>query len=117
MLWLKGRGTEKWELERAALIDKALGFSIFSTQTASLRHILQLMISITPDYISVGGNRHPAAADWDAQSGVLAFGADNNVALWDPSVRLPRSTGNISLKKRCTGDFAPGSLLFARRPH
>ncbi|PYH66070.1 6PF2K-domain-containing protein [Aspergillus vadensis CBS 113365] len=42
------------------------------------------MVSITTEYISVGGNRHPAAADWDVQSGVLAFGADNNVALWDP---------------------------------
>lgn len=46
------------------------------------------MVSITPDYISVGGNRHPAAADWDVESGVLAFGADNNVALWDPRVCL-----------------------------
>lgn len=45
------------------------------------------MVSITTEYISVGGNRHPAAADWDVQSGVLAFGADNNVALWDPTVR------------------------------
>lgn len=44
------------------------------------------MVSVTADYISVGGNRHPAAADWDVQSGVLAFGADNNVALWDPRV-------------------------------
>ena len=44
------------------------------------------MVSITSDYISVGGNRQPAAADWDVHSGVLAFGADNNVALWDPKV-------------------------------
>ncbi|KAJ5825492.1 hypothetical protein N7474_002630 [Penicillium riverlandense] len=42
------------------------------------------MASVATEYISVGGNRHPAAADWDAESGVLAFGADNNVALWDP---------------------------------
>ncbi|RMJ26731.1 hypothetical protein PHISP_02385 [Aspergillus sp. HF37] len=42
------------------------------------------MATVTPDYISAGGNRHPAAADWDRRSGVLAFGADNNVALWDP---------------------------------
>ncbi|KAF9892182.1 hypothetical protein FE257_002588 [Aspergillus nanangensis] len=42
------------------------------------------MMSTTTSYISVGGNRHPAAADWDVQSGVLAFGADNNIALWDP---------------------------------
>ncbi|KAA8643195.1 hypothetical protein EYZ11_010323 [Aspergillus tanneri] len=43
------------------------------------------MVSVTTEYISVGGNRHPAAAAWDVQSGVLAFGADNNVALWDPA--------------------------------
>ncbi|KAJ6121868.1 hypothetical protein N7512_004333 [Penicillium capsulatum] len=42
------------------------------------------MASVATEYISVGGNRHPGAADWDVQSGVLAFGADNNVALWDP---------------------------------
>ena len=45
------------------------------------------MASVTTEYISVGGNRHPGAADWDVQSGVLAFGADNNVALWEPLVR------------------------------
>ncbi|RDW83971.1 Elongator subunit ELP2 [Aspergillus mulundensis] len=42
------------------------------------------MVSFTSEYISVGGNRHPAAADWDVQTGILAYGADNNVALWDP---------------------------------
>jgi elongator complex protein 2 len=42
---------------------------------------------VTLDFISVGGNRHPAAADWDREkSGLLAFGADNNIALWDPLV-------------------------------
>ena len=44
------------------------------------------MVEVSTDYIAVGGNRHPAAADWDAASGLLAFGADNNVALWDPLV-------------------------------
>lgn len=44
------------------------------------------MASVSSKYISVGGNRHPGAADWDVQSGVLAFGADKNVALWDPLV-------------------------------
>ena len=40
------------------------------------------------DFISTGGNRHPSAADWDPEgSGLLAFGADSNVALWDPLVR------------------------------
>ncbi|EGC48310.1 RNA polymerase II 90 kDa subunit [Histoplasma capsulatum var. duboisii H88] len=37
------------------------------------------------EYISVGGNRHPSAADWDKHTGILAFGANNNVALWDPT--------------------------------
>ncbi|KAJ6023279.1 uncharacterized protein N7446_013638 [Penicillium canescens] len=42
------------------------------------------MVAVATDYISVGGNRHPGAAQWDVETGVLAFGADNNVALWDP---------------------------------
>ena len=44
------------------------------------------MIPPTFDYISAGGNRHPSAADWDQWSGVLAFGADQNVAFWKPLV-------------------------------
>ncbi|KAI9850116.1 MAG: hypothetical protein M1838_006050 [Thelocarpon superellum] len=42
------------------------------------------MISIEPDFVAVGGNRHPAAADWDASTGLLAFGADHNIAVWKP---------------------------------
>jgi len=39
----------------------------------------------TSEFISIGGNRHPAAADWDdAGRQLLAFGADDGVALWDP---------------------------------
>lgn len=42
---------------------------------------------VSPDFIATGGNRNPAAADWDdAGSQLLAFGADNNIALWDPQV-------------------------------
>jgi elongator complex protein 2 len=50
------------------------------------------MIPPTFNYISVGGNRHPSAADWDQRSGVLAFGADQNVALWKPLVCYRRET-------------------------
>jgi elongator complex protein 2 len=46
------------------------------------------MVRVETEYISVGGNRHPGAADWDVRSGVLAYGADNNVALWAPKVYL-----------------------------
>ncbi|EFR03286.1 elongator complex protein 2 [Nannizzia gypsea CBS 118893] len=42
------------------------------------------MVCVTTDFISVGGNRNPTAADWHHESGLLAFGANNNVALWNP---------------------------------
>ena len=35
------------------------------------------------DYLAAGANRHPATADWN-ESGVLAYGANNNIALWRP---------------------------------
>ena len=41
------------------------------------------MTSATTDYISVGGNRNASAADWCCRTGQLAFGADQNVALWN----------------------------------
>ncbi|EXJ80374.1 hypothetical protein A1O1_08518 [Capronia coronata CBS 617.96] len=41
-------------------------------------------LEVEYEYISVGGNRHSAAADWSASSGLLAFGADQNVAIWEP---------------------------------
>ena len=44
------------------------------------------MFEFRPDYIAIGGNRHPAAADWDTESGFVAFGADQNIALWQPLV-------------------------------
>ncbi|KAL9031415.1 MAG: hypothetical protein Q9196_000564 [Gyalolechia fulgens] len=42
------------------------------------------MINFQTEYIAAGGNRHPAAADWDSTTGLLAYGSDRNVALWDP---------------------------------
>jgi elongator complex protein 2 len=36
------------------------------------------------EYISIGGNRRSAAADCSSTSSVIAFGADVNVALWQP---------------------------------
>jgi elongator complex protein 2 len=39
------------------------------------------------EYLSIGGNRHPAAADWTSHhGGLVAFGAGNNIALWNPLV-------------------------------
>ncbi|KAF6841594.1 elongator protein 2 (WD domain-containing protein) [Colletotrichum plurivorum] len=36
------------------------------------------------EYLSTGANRQTAAADW-SPNGTLAFGADTNIALWEPS--------------------------------
>ncbi|KAF2670005.1 WD40 repeat-like protein [Microthyrium microscopicum] len=37
------------------------------------------------EYISIGGNRHPSAADWaNNDGGCLAYGAGNSIALWRP---------------------------------
>ncbi|KAK6511539.1 hypothetical protein TWF481_000451 [Arthrobotrys musiformis] len=37
---------------------------------------------IHPRFISIGANRIPAASDWDTNSGIIAYGAGNVVALW-----------------------------------
>lgn len=42
------------------------------------------MVKFQNEYISAGGNRHPAAADWDSTTGLVAFGSNRNVAIWDP---------------------------------
>jgi hypothetical protein len=35
--------------------------------------------------LAIGGNRHPAAADW-SPNGTLAFGGGRCIALWNPNV-------------------------------
>ena len=44
------------------------------------------MVHWNTEYLAAGGNRHPSAADWDSASGLVAFGADRNVAIWSPLV-------------------------------
>lgn len=44
-------------------------------------------VQVDVEYLSVGANRQTAAGDWSAD-GTVAFGADTNVALWRPNVRL-----------------------------
>lgn len=44
----------------------------------------RIMPAASCNFIATGGNRHPATADWDAASGIVAYGADRNVALWRP---------------------------------
>ncbi|KAI1823174.1 WD40-repeat-containing domain protein [Xylaria intraflava] len=46
------------------------------------------------EYLSVGANRHTAVADW-SQDGLVAFGADSNIALWRPHASQPRGVTNL----------------------
>lgn len=41
--------------------------------------------SVSTRYLSAGANRYAAAADW-GDDGLVAFGADINVCLWNPAV-------------------------------
>lgn len=43
---------------------------------------LEHEMTTTIEYIASGGNTHPSAADWAPS--LLAFGAGNNIALWNP---------------------------------
>ena len=45
---------------------------------------------VSAEYLTAGANRQTAVADW-SRSGLLAFGADVNVALWQP--RVSRGSG------------------------
>jgi len=36
------------------------------------------------EYLSIGGNRNTSASAWSAEAGFLAYGADQNIAIWRP---------------------------------
>ncbi|KAK4168055.1 Elongator complex protein 2 [Cladorrhinum sp. PSN259] len=40
--------------------------------------------AVNSQYLSAGANRWPGGSDW-GQDGIVAFGADTNVCLWNPS--------------------------------
>ncbi|RDA95774.1 hypothetical protein CP533_5116 [Ophiocordyceps camponoti-saundersi (nom. inval.)] len=50
------------------------------------------MVSV--EYLAIGANRHAAVADW-GRDGLLAFGADVNVALWRPNLDPPRGVEQL----------------------
>ncbi|ODA84096.1 hypothetical protein RJ55_02614 [Drechmeria coniospora] len=49
---------------------------------------------VSVEYLTTGANRQTAAADW-SRSGLLAFGADVNIALWRPHLDPPRGVGRL----------------------
>lgn len=43
---------------------------------------------VDPRYLSAGANRYAVAADW-GEDGLVAFGSDTNICLWNPAVSPP----------------------------
>ncbi|KAI7214887.1 RNA polymerase II Elongator subunit [Hortaea werneckii] len=54
-----------------------------------------------PEFLAAGGNRHSSAADWT--TGLLAFGAGHNLALWNPQDNDERNPGVVALLAGHTG--------------
>ena len=52
------------------------------------RKMAPVVVVEPPPLLAIGGNRHPAAADWSPDGATLAFGAGRCVALWNPDVAL-----------------------------
>ncbi|KAI1636386.1 RNA polymerase II Elongator subunit [Biscogniauxia mediterranea] len=50
--------------------------------------------SLAIEYLSAGANRHTAVADW-SEDGIVAFGADSNIALWRPHGPAPRGVTSL----------------------
>ncbi|KAK8917761.1 Elongator complex protein 2 [Metarhizium anisopliae] len=49
---------------------------------------------LSVEYLSAGANRQTSVADW-SKTGLLAFGADVNIALWRPAAHPPRGIEHI----------------------
>ncbi|KZZ90997.1 WD40 repeat-like-containing domain protein [Ascosphaera apis ARSEF 7405] len=79
------------------------------------------MVSFKTDYITVGGNRNPAAASWDVKTGLLAYGADNNIAIWNPNdpeqrgVRalLTGHSDTVNTVRFCSSSAIEGRLIIS----
>ncbi|RMZ83796.1 hypothetical protein DV738_g1001, partial [Chaetothyriales sp. CBS 135597] len=64
------------------------------------------------EYLSAGGNRNSDAADWSVYSNCLAYGADQNIALW-----RPLSEENSGLSALVPGHNAKVTALRFGYPH
>lgn len=53
------------------------------------------MSDISQEYLSVGGNRQTAASAWCSSLGCLAYGSDQNIALWRPLNATQRGVHRI----------------------
>ncbi|KAJ4008653.1 Elongator subunit elp2 [Fusarium irregulare] len=51
-------------------------------------------LPVSVEYLASGANRQTAVADW-SRCGILAFGADINVALWRPLLDPPRGVSKL----------------------
>ncbi|KAF3935736.1 hypothetical protein ABW19_dt0209219 [Dactylella cylindrospora] len=54
---------------------------------------------ITQRFIAIGANRIPCASDWDINSGLIAYGAGNMVAIWRPEETETCRSGIVATLK------------------
>ncbi|CAG9999724.1 unnamed protein product [Clonostachys byssicola] len=52
------------------------------------------MKGISVEYLATGANRQTAVSDW-GKRGIVAFGADINIALWRPQAETPRGVTKL----------------------
>jgi hypothetical protein len=43
---------------------------------------------VKTDFLAVGANRNPQGAEWDVESGLVAFAAGSCLGIWRPEVRI-----------------------------
>ncbi|KAK6349832.1 hypothetical protein TWF696_006098 [Orbilia brochopaga] len=54
---------------------------------------------IALSFIAVGANRIPTASDWDVNSGLIAYGAGNTIAIWQPEETDTSRSGVLATLK------------------
>lgn len=63
--------------------------------------------AVSAQYLSTGANRQTSIADW-SRDGLVAFGADSNVALWEPAVSIERlEIRDMGLELTCISKADP----------
>lgn len=63
------------------IIGKGYPFNMSLRMRGRPAWVSSMAVSVDVEYISVGCNQTPHCLDWNAINGVLAYGAENSIAL------------------------------------
>lgn len=79
-----GRFILRQVILKAVIIHWPFPLGLSSARDSPSSTTIHLMPFCETEYISIGGNRQSGAADCSLSSGLVAFGADVYIALWQP---------------------------------